>query len=121
VYGNIEDPAVVGLIRTRTGGTTVQPTRTTDEIREAIERGLDATHVEVIDHSASHAGHPGAANGGHFEVVVVSDRFRGLSRLAVQRLVYEALGKLMQTEIHALSMHTFTPDQWRSRTGRGSE
>jgi BolA protein len=92
------------------------------EIREAIERGLDATHVEVIDHSASHAGHPGAATGGgHFEVIVVSDRFQGLSRLGVQRLVYEALGHLMQTEIHALSMHTFTPDQWRSRADRGAE
>ncbi len=100
----------------------MQPTLRASEIHEAIERGLDATHVEVIDHSASHAEHPGAATGGgHFEVVVVSDRFRGLSRLAVQRLVYEALGHLMQTAIHALSMHTFTTDQWRSRKGHRSE
>jgi BolA protein len=100
----------------------VQPTQRVVAIYEAIERGLDATHVEVIDHSASHEGHPGAATGaGHFEVVVVSDRFRGLSRLAMQRLVFEALGDLMQTEIHALSMHTLTPDQWRSRTDHDSE
>ncbi len=100
----------------------MQPTRRAGEIREAIERELDATHVEVIDHSARHAGHSGAASGGgHFEVVVVSDRFLGLSRLAMQRLVYEALGDLMQTEIHALTMHTLTPDQWRSRTDHASE
>jgi BolA protein len=100
----------------------VQPTQRAIEIHEAIERALDAAHVEVIDHSASHAGHPGAATGGgHYAVVVVSDRFRGLSRLAMQRLVYEALGDLMQTEIHALSMHTYTPDQWRSRADHGSK
>jgi BolA protein len=100
----------------------VQPTRRAGEIREAIERGLDASHVEVIDHSARHAGHSGAASGGgHFEVVVVSDRFCGLSRLAVHRLVYEALGQLMQTEIHALTMHTFTSDQWSSRAVHDSD
>ncbi len=88
-------------------------------IREAIERGLDATHVEVIDHSADHAGHAGAeAGGGHFEVVVVSGEFEGASRLASQRLVYSVLGDLMATEIHALTMHTFTPEKWREHCDR---
>ena len=82
-------------------------------IRDAIEQRLDATHVEVIDHSSDHAGHAGAeAGGGHFEVIVVSGKFEGVSRLASQRLVYEALGDLMTTEIHAVTMHTFTPDGW---------
>ncbi len=89
------------------------------KIRKAITTGLDPSHVEVIDHSADHAGHPGAASGGgHFEVVVVSDRFEGLSRVAAQRLVYQALGGLMATDIHALSIHAVTPEQWRERTGR---
>lgn len=91
----------------------------TTKIRDAIESGLAATHVEVIDHSAEHAGHPGAvAGGGHFEVVVVSDRFEGISRLAAQRLVYQALGNLMATDIHAVVMHTLTPEQWRTRPSR---
>ena len=74
---------------------------------------LDPQHVEVIDQSSLHEGHPGAqGGGGHFQVLVVSDRFRGLSRLAAQRVVYEALSDLMETEIHALSMRTMTPEEW---------
>lgn len=88
-------------------------------IHNAIEQRLDATHVEVIDHSADHAGHAGAvAGGGHFEVIIVSGKFEGVSRLASQRLVYEALGDLMTTEIHAVTMHTFTPEKWREHTDR---
>jgi BolA protein len=87
-------------------------------IHETIATGLEAAHVEVIDHSAEHVGHPGAAGGGgHFEVFVVSDRFAGLSRVAAQRLVYQVLGELMATDIHALSIRTATPDQWRDQTG----
>ena len=85
---------------------------TEKKIYDALERGLNASHIEVIDHSADHAGHPGAASGGgHFEVVIVSDHFEGVSRLAAQRLVYQALGQMMATDIHALSMHTFTTAQ----------
>ncbi len=88
-------------------------------IHDAIERGLDAAHVQVIDHSAAHAGHAGAeAGGGHFEVIVVSGKFEGMSRLAAQRLVYDALGGLMASDIHALTMHTYTPETWRERTER---
>jgi len=86
-------------------------------IRAALERELEASRVEVVDHSARHAGHTGTAGGGNFEVVVVSERFAGLSRLAAQRLVFEALGELMRTSIHALSMTTLTSEQWRARGG----
>lgn len=89
-------------------------------IRETLVVKLGATHVSVIDHSAAHAGHPGAEGGGHYEVLVVSDRFLGLSRVAAQRLVYEALGEMMATEIHALSMRTMTPHQWLEHTNQGS-
>jgi BolA protein len=99
----------------------VEPNPRTARIHEAIKRGLAATHIEVIDHSAEHAGHPGAANGGgHFQVIVVSERFDGLSRVAAQRLVYEALGELMTADIHALSMLTMTPEQWQARSDQGS-
>ena len=82
-------------------------------IEYALRETLDALHVEVVDQSAHHEGHVGAqVGGGHFQVVVVSDRFRGLSRIAAQRVVYEALGDLMTSDIHALSMRTFTPEEW---------
>lgn len=87
-----------------------------DRIHDAIQQELEASHVSVKDHSAEHAGHPGVATGaGHFEVTVVSEKFEGLSRVSAQRLVYQALAGLMATEIHALSIDTLTPEQWRAR------
>ena len=87
-------------------------------IRSTLERDLAAEHVEVVDDSARHAGHLGAEGGaGHFRVLVVSERFRGLSRVAAQRLVYAALAPLMAADIHALEMRTLTPEQWRQLGG----
>lgn len=87
-----------------------------ERIETTLREGLDAIHVEVVDESHLHAGHPGArSGGGHFRATIVSDRFEGLSRVQAQRLVFEALGELMQGEIHALSMTTLTPDAWRAR------
>ena len=81
-------------------------------IEDALREKLEANHVSVVDQSALHAGHEGAESGGHFQVVVVSERFRGLSRVAAQRLVYATLGDLMVDDIHALSMRTLTPEEW---------
>jgi len=89
-----------------------------DIIRITLEGALDAEHIQVEDDSALHANHLGAqGGGGHYRVLVVSPRFEGLSRVAAQRLVYQALGKLMANEIHALEMRTLTPDQWRQSSG----
>jgi len=89
-----------------------------DIICSALEEVLEAEHVEIVDDSALHAGHLGAqGGGGHYRVLVVSPRFEGLSRVAAQRLVYQALGDLMKTDIHALEMRTLTPDQWPAARG----
>jgi acid stress-induced BolA-like protein IbaG/YrbA len=53
-------------------------------------------------------------DGQHFEAVVVSDEFAGKSRIQRQQLVYQTLGSRMTGEIHALSMKTFTPEEWES-------
>jgi BolA protein len=81
-------------------------------IESRLREGLDAVHIEIVDTSDAHADHPGAQGGGHYRVLVVSPRFRGLSRVAAQRLVYGALGDLMTSEIHALQIRTLTPEQW---------
>lgn len=82
-------------------------------IENALRDKLEARHIAVIDQGSLHEGHLGAqGGGGHFQVLVVSDRFRGLSRIAAQRVVYEALGDLMVNDIHALSMRTLTPEEW---------
>jgi BolA protein len=83
-------------------------------IEQALREGLAALQVEVVDESHLHAGHAGAASGGgHFRATIVSPRFEGLSRVARQRLVYAALGELMQREIHALAMTTLAPAEWK--------
>ena len=84
------------------------------EIERRLTEQLGAAHVEVEDESRFHAGH--GASGGHYRAVVVSERFAGLSRVAAQRLVYDALGEWMSGPIHAFAVRTFTPEQWRART-----
>lgn len=91
----------------------MEQTRRAQEIEDALTKKLAAEHVAVNDDSNLHANHPGAKDGGgHFQVLVVSERFRGLSRVAAQRLVYDALSELMVSDIHALQMRTLTPEKW---------
>lgn len=76
-----------------------------DAIRSALESELNPTSLEVIDDSAAHIGHPGAAaGGGHYTVIISADCFDGLSRINSHKLVYKALGDMMQHEIHALNI-----------------
>ena len=72
---------------------------TPDSIKASIEAAIDCATVDVT------------GDGQHFEALIVSDAFRGLSRLARHRLVYAALGDRMRAEIHALSMTTVTADE----------
>jgi BolA protein len=66
----------------------------------------------VIDESAAHAGHAGAASGGgHYQLTIVSARFAGMSRVARHRLVYATLGPLMQHRIHALAVRAYAPGE----------
>lgn len=79
-------------------------------IRTALERAFAPTLLEVRDDSHRHIGHAGARDGrGHFDVVIVSEAFAGQSPLARHRAVYAALGELMTTDIHALSIHATAP------------
>jgi BolA protein len=76
-------------------------------IESLLREKLEATEVQVVDESHQHRGHAGAAGGGgHFHVTVVSSRFAGLSLVQAQRLVYEAVGDMMTSEIHALAITT---------------
>jgi BolA protein len=87
-----------------------------EHIEAVLRRELDADPVQVVDESHLHAGHAGArGGGGHFRAVIVSARFEGRSAVERQRLVYAALGSEMGREIHALSMQTLTPAQWREQ------
>ena len=71
---------------------------------------LEPLELDIVDESHLHAGHAGAASGrGHFRVRIVSNRFSGLTPLARHRTVYDALGALLQTDIHALTLQTLSP------------
>jgi acid stress-induced BolA-like protein IbaG/YrbA len=72
-------------------------------IEQSIRAGLPVIHLEVT------------GDGAHFEAVIVSPRFAGLNRVRQHQLVYAALGDRMRSEIHALSMKTFSPDEWAAR------
>ncbi|MFN2334547.1 MAG: BolA family protein [Wenzhouxiangellaceae bacterium] len=75
------------------------------DIRRRLQQALVPDELEVIDESHLHVGHVGARDGrGHFRIRVVSDQFAALPRLARHRRVYQALGELMHTDIHALSI-----------------
>jgi BolA protein len=75
-------------------------------------QALEPDRLDVVDDSRHHAGHAGAADGrGHFSVLVVSKRFAGLATLRRHRLVYEAVGDLMTTDVHALSIQALAPGE----------
>ncbi|NTV95878.1 MAG: BolA family transcriptional regulator [Thiobacillus sp.] len=74
--------------------------------------GLEPETLEIIDDSAAHAGHAGAAGGGgHFRLVIVSNRFAGMNAVSRHRLVYQQLGDLMSGRIHALSINALAPGE----------
>ena len=81
-------------------------------IREKLTNALNPISVEIEDDSHLHAGHPGAAGGGgHFNVTIVSDAFAGKSLIQRHRMVYDAMGNAMNTDIHALSIKATTPEE----------
>jgi acid stress-induced BolA-like protein IbaG/YrbA len=77
-----------------------------DQIKSWIRDGLVCEHVAV------------RGDGHHFEAVIVSAAFRGQSRVQQHQRVYAALGGRMGAEIHALSMQTYTPEDWAAKGSR---
>ncbi|WP_022950120.1 BolA family protein [Methylohalobius crimeensis] len=80
-------------------------------IEERLRQTLSPTHMELMDASAAHAGHAQAGGAGHFYLTIVSDAFAGKNLVQRHQMVYQALSDLMQSEIHALSIQAYTPDE----------
>ena len=73
---------------------------------------LNPVSCQIDDDSALHRGHPGAASGGgHYRLKIVSEKFNGLRLIERHRLVYDAVGDMMQTEIHALVITALAPTE----------
>ena len=74
-----------------------------EDVKRYIAQGLDCERVEV------------EGDGRHFQALIVSAAFAGKNRVARHQLVYAALGERMREEVHALSMRTLTPDEYKER------
>lgn len=80
-----------------------------EAIRLRIEEALDPEELVVEDEGHLHVGHEGARDGrGHFRVFVVAESFDGLTMIQRHRKIYEALGELMNSDIHALSIDAYS-------------
>lgn len=79
-------------------------------IRARLEDAFRPKELEIFDDSHLHTGHAGARDGrGHFRVRIVAERFRGKMPLERHRMVFDALGPMMETDIHALSLQAKAP------------
>ena len=91
----------------------IRQMRVAAQIRSKLTDALKPVLLEIVDESHRHKGHAGARPNGetHFRVEIVSDAFRGKSRLERQRLIYAALAEEMSHDIHALSLSARTPEE----------
>jgi BolA protein len=84
-------------------------------VARSIEEKLAAlqpSRLELADESALHAGHEGAkGGGGHYRLTIVSSQFSGKSTVARHRMIYAALGPMMQQQIHALAIRAYATDE----------
>jgi BolA protein len=73
---------------------------------------LQPESLEIADESAQHVGHEGAkSGGGHYQLLIISPRFAGMTPQQRHRMVYQALGPMMRAEIHALAIRAYAPDE----------
>ena len=73
---------------------------------------LQPESLEIADESGLHVGHEGArGGGGHYQLLIVSPRFVGVPLQQRHRMIYQALGPMMRTEIHALAIRAYAPDE----------
>lgn len=88
----------------------------TNVMKEKLKTALNPTFLDLIDESHLHAGHVGANPEGesHFQLVIVSDKFEGVSRVQRQRMVYDILSEEMSGRVHALAMKTLTLKEYET-------
>lgn len=83
-----------------------------ERIRHALDSVFAGASIELEDESHLHAGHAGARDGrGHYSVRIVSADFAGKPPLVRHRMVYAAMGDLMETDVHALRIQALTPQE----------
>lgn len=86
-----------------------------NQIEEALTKSLSPLHLEVINESGMHSVPPGSES--HFKVIAVSDSFEQQSLVFRHRIINELLSEQLAGPVHALSLHTLTPDEWKKTGG----
>ena len=84
------------------------------EMRRRLESAFQPQMLELVDEGHLHVGHEGAKDGrGHFHLHIVSESFAGKALVQRHRLIYQVMGELMQSDIHALTIEAQAPDEIR--------
>jgi BolA protein len=90
----------------------MNPKERLQEIKQRLNAEFEPETLGVEDESHLHEGHEGARDGrGHFRVLIISQAFADRSLLERHRMVYKALGDLMRTDIHALAIDAWSPQE----------
>lgn len=84
-----------------------------NQIQSKLESQFSPTFLDLKNESHMHSVPPGSET--HFKLILVSERFEGLSKVAQQRLVYECLAEDLKSSVHALALRTFSPSQWKAQ------
>ncbi len=88
-------------------------------IQECLERHFAPQRLQLTDDSHQHVGHAGAGGRGHYSVYICASAFSGRSAVQRHRLIYAALGELMQTDIHALRIQAISPEELAAQIAAG--
>ena len=90
----------------------MNPKERLQEIRQRLQEAFEPEELGVEDESHLHEGHPGARDGrGHFRVLIIAEAFQDQNLLHRHRMVYKALGDMMRTDIHAVAIDAWSPDE----------
>lgn len=83
------------------------------QIESLLQENFSPQHISVENESYQHNVPAGSES--HFKVVLVASVFSGKRLVARHQLVYKALGDVVKNQIHALALHTYTPEEWTNR------
>ncbi|EXJ13225.1 BolA family protein [Imhoffiella purpurea] len=86
-----------------------------ERIEELLQEGFAPVHLDIVDESYMHAVPTDAES--HFKLLVVSESFEGIAMVERHRLVNQLLDEEFAQGLHALTMHTWTPEEWEAKGG----
>ena len=86
-----------------------------NKIEKKLGEQLEIHHIEIKDFTGRHLNHKQHDGGFHLEAIIVSDSFIDKTLIDRHKIIYAALGELLKHEIHAFSMKTLTPEEWKNK------